>query len=876
MGSERRPVVERLFKAALEREGAERQAFLEGAFALEPDLRAEVEGLLAEPPDFPGHREAPVTEKPAPSFEGTTTTLAPRSASSEDPTSAMEGERVGPYRVLTELGRGGMGTVYLAVRDDDQFKKRVALKLLRKGTESADIIRRFRQERQILASIEHPNVAKLLDGGSTPDGLPYFAMEYVEGKPIDDYSDAHRLTIHDRLKLFRKVCGAVRFAHQNLVIHRDLKPGNILVGSDGEPKLLDFGIAKLLNPELSPITIDVTRIEARVMTPEYASPEQVRGEPITTASDVYSLGVLLYELLTGHRPFRLAGRPLSEIARVICETEPLRPSSVIQQVVEVSGPGGASRQVTPETVSKTREGTPEKLRRKLRGDLENIVLMAMRKERDRRYASAEQLSEDIRRLLEGLPVKARKGTWSYRSSRFIGRHKAALATAALLLVGLLSFTVLTVRERARAEREATKSRAVLDFLQQTLGSANPREGMGREVTVAEALEAAEKNIAQSFAGNPEAEAAVKSSIGFTLFRLGRYDRAEPLLRSALETRTRVHGEEHLDVAESLYHLGVLLRDKSHYAGAEPLLRRSLDLRRKQYGVEHVEVATTLDDLGALLWAKGEYKPAEEAIREALEIRRRLLGDAHPDVASSLNNLAAILMSTERIPQAEPLLREAVDLLKKLRGDNHPELADFVNNLANVVQERSYQEAEPLHREALRLARHTRGDEHPNVALKIGNLARVLALLKQNDEAESLYREALTLQRRLVGDAHPELAVTLSNFATFLTETDRLAEARPLHQEGTDIFLRSVGEGHWMSAFAQSNYGECLRRLRRFEEAEKLLTSAQEVLAAQLGARDRTTLKNVERLVALYADWGKSEKAAEFAALLAGTAKDKQS
>jgi len=860
--------VEKVGKAALEREGTEREAFLEGVYALEPDLRADVESFLAHAGSAEGQSGSQGTDRLPPASDATITFRADQPIDRDGTIVSMEGQRIGAYRILWELGHGGMGTVYLAVRDDDQFKKRVALKLLRRGTETTDIVKRFRNERQILASIEHPHVAKLLDGGSTLDGLPYFAMEYVEGKPIDEYCDSHRLNISERLRLFRKVCSAVHFAHQNLVVHRDLKPGNILVGGDGEPKLLDFGIAKLLNPELSAATLDPTRFEARLMTPEYASPEQVRGEPITTGSDVYSLGVLLYELVTGHRPFRLAGRQLPEIARIICEKEPTRPSGVIDETEDVPGPGGTTRHVTPEAVSETREGTSERLRRRLKGDVDNIVMMAMRKEAHRRYASAEELSEDIGRVLTNLPVKARKGTWTYRSSKFARRNKAPLVTAAVLLVALLAFTGFTMKERARAEREAAKSQAVLDFLQQTLGSANPREGMGRDVTVAEALGVAEKKIPESFSGNPEAEAAVKDAIGFTLARLGRYEQAEPLLRSALEIRTRAHGEEHAEVAESLNHLAALLNEKADYAGAEPLYRRSLVIRRKLLGPENLDVATSVDDLGVMLSAKGDYPASEAALREALDLRRKLLGAAHPDLATSLNNVAAVLIYTGRSDQAEPLLREAVAMLQSVRGDDHPDLADFVNNLANVVQDRDYEEAESLFREALRLSRHVLGNEHPKVAFNLSNLARLLAIKGDGKEAESFYREALKMQRGLLGDAHPDLGVTLSNFASFLTKNDRAAEALLLHQEATDLFVRALGPKHWMSALARSNYGECLTRLSRFEQAEKLLLAAHDVMMAELGPNDRNTKQNFVRLVELNEAWGKREKAAEFKALLA--------
>ena len=552
-------------------------------------------------------------------------------------------------------------------------------------------MRRFRNERQILAGMSHPYMAELHDGGTTEEGLPYFVMEYIERRPIDEYCDSHKLSIAERLKLFRKVCAAVHFAHQNLVVHRDLKPANILVTAEGKPKLLDFGIAKLLNPELTATTLDATRFEMRLMTPEYASPEQVRGDPITTASDVYSLGVLLYELLSGHRPYRLKSRQFHEIARVICEEEPTRPSTVIEQVEEVPGREGTARKLTPETVAKTREGTKEKLRRRLTGDLDNIVLMAMRKEPQHRYASVEQLSEDLRRVLEGRPVKARKGTFTYLSTKFIRRHKAALGAAAAVLVALVGFTVFTVRERARAERErdraeseAAKAEAINEFLQDTMGSADPFEGAGREVTLLEVLTGAVAKIDASFADQPEIKAAVQSTIGETYRNLGRYEEAEPLLRSALEIRKRVFGAEHLEVASSLNDLAYLLHDKGDYEGTESLYREALAMRRQLLG-EHLEVANSLNGLADVLGHKADYEAAEPLFKESIAIRKKSLNRNHWLTVEAQSNYGACLSSLGRYRQAEELLLDAHSVQQAQFGEQHARTQKTVGHLVELYE-----------------------------------------------------------------------------------------------------------------------------------------------------------------------------------------------
>jgi len=405
--------VKELFHSALELEPDERAAYLDATCDGDDSLRAEVESMIG------CHAQAESFIE-APAFELAADLLAHAEMES------IEGKHIGPYRIIREIGRGGMGTVYLAARDDDQYQKQVAIKLIKRGMDTDFIVQRFRNERQILAHLDHPNIARLLDGGATEDDLPFFVMEYIDGKPINEYCKFHELPAPNRLRLFLSVCSAVSYAHQNLVMHRDLKPGNILITADGSPKLLDFGIAKLLNPELSGQTIDHTATVLRLITPDYASPEQVQGGTITTASDVYSLGVLLYELLTGHRPYQFKSRSPAELEQVICRLEPVKPSE---------SAAGADGQ---DSDSKTSLQIDIHDRKLLRGDLDNIVLMAMRKEPHRRYSSVEQFAEDIRRHLDGLPVIARKDTFSYRASKFIRRNKVGVAAAAAICLTLVA------------------------------------------------------------------------------------------------------------------------------------------------------------------------------------------------------------------------------------------------------------------------------------------------------------------------------------------------------------------------------------------------------------------------------------------------------
>jgi non-specific serine/threonine protein kinase/serine/threonine-protein kinase len=445
MTVERWAQVKEVLYAVLELEPAQRSAYLDRVCVNDPLLRQEVESFIL------SHSQLDTDFLKTISLEGA-------NFQASEATHSLVGRSIGPYRIVEEIGVGGMGEVYRAVRADDQYKKEVAIKVVRRGFDTDSGLRRFKAERQILASLDHPNIARLLDSGSTEDGLPYVVMELVEGKPIDEYCDGHNLSLIERLQLFRMVCAAVQYAHQHLVVHRDLKPGNILVTEEGVPKLLDFGIAKLLSPEMFAQPLDRTATLMRVMTPDFASPEQVRGELITTASDVYSLGVVLYRLLTGCSPYKITSEAPHEIAREICESEPPRPSVAITRVEEPVGSDRAPGQMTSPVHSRAQE--TRRLRRRLAGDLDNIVLMALRKEPQRRYASVAQFSDDIRRHLENIPVIARGDNARYRTAKFISRHKTGFAAALAVAVTLLVGIAVTLREAhvARVERVRAEQR----------------------------------------------------------------------------------------------------------------------------------------------------------------------------------------------------------------------------------------------------------------------------------------------------------------------------------------------------------------------------------------------------------------------------------
>jgi eukaryotic-like serine/threonine-protein kinase len=865
MTPERWRLVNEIFHEADGLAPDERGAFLGMACAGDAELRREVEELLGSLGETRGNKLF-------------STIIAEEAESLLDDgggEAAALDRRVGSYRLTELIGRGGMAEVYRAVRDDDEFQQEVAVKLVRGGMLSSFMLSRFRHERQILASLEHPNIARLFDGGTTEDGQPYFVMELIEGRPVNEYCEQERLTVRARLELFRKVCAAVQHAHSNLVVHRDLKPSNILVTKDGAPKLLDFGIAKLLNPKTSQAatTVAQTLPAVRLMTPDYASPEQVRGDPVTTATDVYSLGAVLYELLTGEKPHRFKDHTLAEIERVICEGEVARPSEA------------AAR----------RPGAPPRLRRELAGDLDNIVLTAMRKEPERRYASAEQLSEDVRRHLEGRPVRARQDTLGYRAGKFVRRHRAGVAAASAAVVLLVAFAAMMTAQAARVARERDRANALAGFLVRLFEVSDPGEARGNSITARELLDRGAVRIRNELRDQPEGQAALLDTMGSVYRKLGLYDSAlplaeealrvrrevygglhpevaeslshlaevyhargdfkaaEPLYREALDMRRRLFGGEHADVAASLNALGLFLKDKGEYPEAEALLREALDTRRRLFGVEHPAVAESLNELGVLLKKRGDFKAAEPLYREALTIRARTLGEDHPAVAETTNNLATLLDSAERYAEAEPLARQALALYRRVLGPEHPHVAVSLSNLGGLLKRRGDMDgAEAHYREALAMMRKLNGAEHPEVAIAINNLGSLMRDRGDYGEAERLFREALDMRRRVLPPSHPSMATGLQNLASTLILKGDARSAEPLLREAVEVAARAYTPDHWMVSETRSAYGACLSKLGRRREAEEHLLAALAGLKAALGEENARTRKAAAALAELRA------------------------
>ena len=742
MTSERHQQITDLLSEALEHPLAERAAFLEAACHGDPLLKQEVQSLIVFLEQSPSFIEAPA-------FTGLSELMR------ESPDEPVAGKRIGAYQIVREIGRGGMGAVYLAERADEQFRETVALKIVKRGMDTQFVLRRFRHERQILASLHHPNIAQLLDGGTTEDGLPYFVMEYIAGESVDEYCDHHQLSIIERLKLFRTICAAVHYAHQNLVIHRDLKPANILITTDGAVKLLDFGIAKILNPEISQ-TLEKTATLMRLMTPEYASPEQVRGLPVTTASDVYSLGVVLYELLTGHRPYRLTSILPSDIERIICEQEPTKPSTAISRREERLTTSGETITITPEQVSRTREGQPEKLRRRLTGDLDNIVLMALRKEPLRRYASVNGLSEDLRRHLEGLPVIARSDTFGYRAGKFMQRHKAGVAAAALIVLSLIAGLITTIwqarrarQQQARAERRFNDVRKLAnsylfefhDEIAKVLGST-----AARVIVVKRALEYLD-SLAREASGDQSLQlelATAYQKVGDAQGRPGFANIGDKT--GALESYRKAQG----------------IRQALIDAGGQ-----SLELRR--------ELATNDDRLGDTLLTIGDSAGALVSYRLGYTLREALLADDQPDpetrrlVATSYQRIAQALLKTGKLSEAKESQRQALLLFEPLATARPRDPVVQRDLFIAYIKEgdllaaggdkeaalRRYHQALPIAISVIAIAEDkTKAQrEVANARDKVGNL---LAKTKDIPGALENYRAALTI-REAIGSADPNNA-----------------------------------------------------------------------------------------------------------------------
>ena len=659
--------------------------------------------------------------------------------------SASAPKSIGDYRLVKKLGEGGMGQVWLA-EQTAPVRRQVALKLIRAGMFDDALLQRFQSERQSLAIMDHPTIAKIFDAGTTTDGQPYFVMEYVPGLPITEYCDQKRLRVAERLELFIKVCEGVQHAHQKAIIHRDLKPANILVVDiDGKPvpRIIDFGLAKATTPQLAGETM-FTQVGAFVGTPGYMSPEQTDSgvQDVDTRTDVYSLGVVLYVLLTGSLPFdtkQWKKQPLHEVLRHLREDDPPRPSAKIGIEKESSGANAESRGVQPKQLAGL-----------LHGDLDWITMKALEKDRARRYGTPSELAGDITRYLRHEPVAARPASKGYRLQKYVRRHRVGVVAVAGLLLLLAGFAVAQevqlrrlIEERDRTARERDRANRITEFMTSMFKVSDPGEARGNSVTAREILDKASKEIETGLAHDPELQAQLMHLMGTVYDKLGLYPRAESLLRRAVDIRLQVLGAQNPDSLRSADQLAWVLLQQGRYAEAEKLARETVETQSRVLGPEKQATLDSMTTLASVYRLEGRLAESEELNRQTLDIERRVLGREHPDTLATMENLATVLDTEGHHAEAERAYRETLEIERRLKGPEHPDAVDLMNNVAvTLAEEGRYAESKEIFRETLEIRRRVLGPKHPKTAETLYNLGCVAAMSGDRDEALSLLREAI--------------------------------------------------------------------------------------------------------------------------------------
>jgi serine/threonine protein kinase/tetratricopeptide (TPR) repeat protein len=874
--------IETLFSELVDVDTAERARRLSALGSEDPDLRSSLESLLRA--DQPG--EDPLAKAIGAAAESLLDRQQDR----------LIGTTVGGYRLTAILGYGGMSTVYRGESAEATSQPSVAIKVLHHAALHPRLRSRLHSERQILASLDHPYIARLLGSGEFEDGTPYLIVEYVAGAAFYDYCDQRGLILRERLELFVKVCEAVQFAHRNLIVHRDIKPANILVLEDGTPKLLDFGIAKLLAPENMAHTLPVTRLHERILTPENAAPEQVLGRPITTATDVYALGALLYQLLTGRSPYRLTSFSQLQLERAICMDDPVRPSQMV--VARLSGESETDRQ----RIAKRRGLNTARLRTELGGDLDSIVAMAMRKEPERRYASAEALAEDVRRHLLKRPVTARQGDWRYHTSKFVRRHSWSVVSVIALVCGLAAITGITLWQNHRiasardlAAQERDRAQQVSAFLVDVFSQADPYTAQGREPTAKELLDRGAAKIVDNVTLHPEVRAELLESIGLAYRHQGLDNEAITLFEKALAIRRAGRPIDNVRVAAALANLANALSDSGQLPSAEAYLAQALALARAggaanglqtayilvQYGdlaldaesqpdkafklfqqaleIEQdsasfppLQMAETLNGLSAAASWLGDYPRAAEYERRALDVYQEQGTRNHPDNAVSMAAYGQLLTKLGRYTEAERYLHEALDIELTVFGPKDWHIADIQSNLGTLyASQGDFGRAIEATQRALNIAEQSQGDKHYRTGYYLEALG-VLNLKADNvAAAETNLRAALAIYAESLPARHLFVASARGWLGEVHLREGLLAEAETEMRSALDITSALAGADSWRTARAQAGLGWTLISRGSLAEGEALLASAESRLLATLGPHDDATRQAAERLAEYY-------------------------
>jgi eukaryotic-like serine/threonine-protein kinase len=852
---------EQIFHEAREMPASDQAAYLKGACGGDAGLRAKVAALLKADAEAGSFLRTSEEASPA---TARTIAAAPHE---------HEGQMIGRYKLLQPIGEGGFGSVWMA-EQREPVKRRVALKIIKLGMDTRQVIARFEAERQALATMDHPNIAKVLDAGATETGRPYFVMEYIKGVPILEYCDTDKLDTKARLGLFGSVCHAIQHAHTKGIIHRDIKPSNVLVTMhDGVPvpKVIDFGIAKATSSELTARTL-FTEHRQMIGTPAYMSPEQAEmsGLDIDTRSDIYSLGVLLYELLTGTTPFdskSLMEAGFAEMMRIIREVEPHKPSTRLSSLGDTGSRTAQQRHV----------GDIKKLGLILRGDLDWIVMKCLEKDRTRRYETANGLAADIKRHLNDETVTAGAPSSGYKLRKFVKRNRAQViaggVVAGALVLGVVGTTtgmVWALHEKSKATLAAeseTKARkraeTISEFVTTALRAGDAQNsgreegtaGAGQDMTILAAMDNAIKDIDSGrFKDDPETEAALRETIGVILRNNGNYDKAKPLLEQALAMRERLFKGDDPIVARSLDNLALLYQDQGQYAQAEPLFTRALAIYEKARGPDHADVADILNNLAALYHDQGRYAQAEPLYTRALAISEKALGPDHPDVAVSLGNLAQVYHDQGQYGEAEPLYKRALAIDEKALGPDHASVAWSLNILASLYQDQGrYGEAEPLYKRALAIREKALGPDHPLVASSLNDLAGLYCDQGQYAQAEQLHTRALAIREKALGPDHHLVATSLINLAHLYYDQGRFAQAEPLNTRGLAIREKTLGPDHPDVLKAKHNLAALYWSQGKFDKSVPLYEEVLKAQEAKLGRQNPSTLMTVGNLGVNYKD-----------------------
>jgi eukaryotic-like serine/threonine-protein kinase len=874
--------IQSLFVQAADMGSADGAAYLDKCCGDDTELRLSVTSLL----DLDRRREDPFLDAIGAAAESLL----------EDHRDRLIGTRVGPYRVVSILGHGGMSTVYRGERDDSQYQQTVAIKVLQHAALHPRLRSRLHSERHILATLDHASIARLIDSGDLEDGTPYLVMEHVDGESIDAYCDSRTLFIRERTELFIAVCAAVHYAHRNLVVHRDIKASNILVTHDGTPKLLDFGIAKLLAPESLSHTLPVTRLQERILTPENAAPEQVLGRPITTATDIYALGVLLYQLLTGRSPYRLLSYSQLQLERAICMDDPVRPSQMV--VSKLKGETDADRS----RISDRRGLSPQRLRARLSGDLDAIIAMAMRKEPDRRYASVEALADDLQRHLAGQPVRARQGDWRYNSAKFLRRNLFVVVGAAAVFAGLVVIAGMTLWQNHRiglardaSAQERDRAQQVSAFLVDVFSQADPFNAQGREATAKDLLDRGAEKISGNTNLQPEVRAQLLESIGLAYRRQGLNERAIPLFEQAVAIRRVARPVDNSNLAAALADLARALADAGHLVSAEGYIQQAIALSQNSASPSSIETADILVQYGHfLLNAKSDPERAGKQFSDALAIYRSDPGDQHLAIASTLSALASAAVWSGNYMQGEQYQREALNIFRATVSRNHPDHAVALASLGYILRERGkYSEADQALNEALEIERSVFGPDNQRTASieadlgtlyqREGDPVRAMALtkdalrittnrlgaghyltgyyldsladlyLKANDldAAEASARQALAVYAQALPARHLFVAGTRQVLGEVLLRRGQLAPAEAEVRAALDIDLALAGSDNWRTARTEASLGWILIAEDKASEGEPMLLAAQRKLLTTLGPQHPEVVQATTRLSDYY-------------------------